>query len=146
MLEPYELSSVECQSLLRAGVVGRMAFAAADGPHIIPLNYSVVDDAIVVRTTPYSLLAAHAREALVAFEVDHFDQERRSGWSVQARGRCHAVEDVDDLARIQSVWAPQPWAKGVRTLFLRLPWGELTGRRLGENGDTWAEPTARRTQ
>ena len=28
-------------------------------------------------------------------------------------------------------WDPRPWAGGSRLLYLRLPWRELTGRRLG---------------
>ncbi len=61
MSESYELSRTECESLLRAGVAGRIAVVAPDGPHLLPINYSVVDEAIVVRTSPYSLLGTHGR-------------------------------------------------------------------------------------
>jgi nitroimidazol reductase NimA-like FMN-containing flavoprotein (pyridoxamine 5'-phosphate oxidase superfamily) len=68
-----------------------VALSAPDGPHIIPLNYSVVDSAIVVRTSPYSVLGTHGRDAMVAFEVDSFDLAREQGWSVVARGRAEVV-------------------------------------------------------
>jgi nitroimidazol reductase NimA-like FMN-containing flavoprotein (pyridoxamine 5'-phosphate oxidase superfamily) len=144
MPESYELNSTDCEGLLRAGAVGRMAVTAPDGPHIIPLNYSVVDDAIVVRTTPYSLLGTHGRNTRVAFEIDQFDHEYHHGWSVQARGLCEAVEHPEDLEHIRSVWSPQPWASGVRTLFLRLRWVELTGRRLGKGWDPFVDLPVRR--
>ena len=87
MAESLELSSQECEDLLRAGVAGRIAVSTPGGPHIIPVNYSVVDGAIVVRTSPYSLLGTHGRNTVLAFEVDHFDHEQQHGWSVVARGR-----------------------------------------------------------
>ncbi len=144
MPESYELDQVECQRLLRAGVAGRIAVVAPDGPHILPVNYSVVDDAVVVRTTPYSLLGTHGRDARVAFEVDQFDHEYQRGWSVQARGRLEVVQDVEELDRIQQVMAPRPWAGGARTLYLRLPWTELTGRRLGAGWDPLQQLPVRR--
>ena len=39
----------------------------------MPMSYSVVDAAIIMRTTPDSVLGLQARGAAVAFEVDHFN-------------------------------------------------------------------------
>ncbi|MES2712231.1 MAG: PQQ-dependent sugar dehydrogenase, partial [Pseudomonadota bacterium] len=47
-----------------------VAFSTPAGPHMVPVNYTVVDDAIVVRTSPYSLLGTHGRNTVVAFGVD----------------------------------------------------------------------------
>lgn len=135
MRDSFDLSKTECETLLRAGVVGRVAVAAPDGPHILPINYSVVDDAIVVRTSPYSLLGTHGRDAILAFEIDQFDYEYQRGWSVMARGRSEVVQDPGELEHIRSVWAPHPWAAGVRPLFIRMRWSELTGRQLGTGWD-----------
>ena len=52
MAEVRELSRSECETLLRRGVVGRVAVAAPSGPHIVPMNYSVIDGSVVVCTTP----------------------------------------------------------------------------------------------
>lgn len=131
MPESFELSNQECQSLLRGGVVGRVAVSTPTGPHIVPVNYSVVDDAIILRTSPYSVLGTHGRNAVLAFEVDYFDHAQQHGWSVQARGRSEVVSDAKELDHIRSVWAPRPWASGARNLFLRISWSELSGRRLG---------------
>ena len=126
----YELGYDECLELLRGGVAGRVAIGSPDGPHIVPVNYTVLDDAIYFRTAPYSVLGTYARNALVAFEVDRLDEAAQLGWSVVARGRCNAVLDPSELRRVSHLAGPRPWAKGQRTLLLALHWRELTGRRL----------------
>jgi nitroimidazol reductase NimA-like FMN-containing flavoprotein (pyridoxamine 5'-phosphate oxidase superfamily) len=133
--EPFELSPEECRELLSAGLVGRVAVCTPVGPHIVPVNYAVVDDAVVIRTTPYSVLGSHARGATLAVEVDQFDYERQRGWSVVARGRAEAVNGAEELNHIRSVWDPHTWATGQRNLYLRMRWSELTGRRLGSGWD-----------
>ena len=133
MPESHELSTHQCESLLRVGMVGRVAFSTPTGPHMVPVNYTVVDDAIVLRTSPYSLLGTHARNTMVAFGVDGFDHGLELGWSVQARGRMEMVTANQELDRIREVSDPRPWANGVRGLYLRLRWTELSGRQLGAN-------------
>ena len=135
MAEPYELSGEECLRLQRSGVVGRIAISSPDGPHIVPVNYSVVGDRLIFRTTPYSLLGTYGRNAQLAFEVDHFDYEQHRGWSVVARGRGDAISDAAEIQRIREQWPPRPWADGQRNLFFKLRWSELSGRRIG-NGWT----------
>lgn len=135
MHDSLELPHEQCEQLLRAGVVGRVAVSTPTGPHIVPVNYSVVGDAIIVRTSPYSLLGTYGRGTTIAFEIDQFDHEYQRGWSVVARGRADVVTEAADLEHIRSVWAPRPWAAGSRTLHLRIPWSELSGRRLGVGWD-----------
>jgi nitroimidazol reductase NimA-like FMN-containing flavoprotein (pyridoxamine 5'-phosphate oxidase superfamily) len=136
--ESFDLNETECTELLRAGLVGRVAACTPNGPHIVPVNYSVVDDAIVLRTTPYSLLGSHARGTVLALEVDQFDYEYQRGWSVVARGRAEVVVDAAELEHIREIWNPTAWASGGRTLYLRMRWSELTGRRLGSGWDPMA--------
>jgi nitroimidazol reductase NimA-like FMN-containing flavoprotein (pyridoxamine 5'-phosphate oxidase superfamily) len=131
-----ELAFDECTRLLQAGVVGRIALVTPQGPHIIPVNYAVVEESIVVAPSPYSALGTYGDASLVAFEVDHFDYESHTGWSVAVRGRAAAVTDPAELQRIRRVWAPRPWAEGSRNLHLRLPWTEVSGRTLGGNLST----------
>ncbi len=131
MGESIELSDAECRELLEAGLVGRVALCTPVGPHLVPVNYAVVDDTVVLRTTPYSILGTQARGAMLAFEVDQLDYERQRGWSVVARGRVEAITAADELRDIRRSWEPNAWADGPRNLFLRLRWSELSGRRLG---------------
>ncbi len=139
-----DLTTQECETLLRAGVVGRVAVSTPMGPHIIPVNYSVVDNAVILRTSPYSVLGTHGRDALLAFEIDMFDYENQNGWSVVARGRGEVITDSAELERIRGLWAPRPWASGSRNLYFRLPWRDLTGRRLGTGWDPLRSVPARR--
>ncbi len=131
MRHSHALRYAECSALLRAGVAGRLALSTPDGPHIVPLNYVVVDSAIIVRTSPYSVLGTHGRDTVVAFEVDHVDPVREGGWSVVARGRAEVVRERGEIDHIHAVCDPRPWASGGRELLVRIRWTELTGRRLG---------------
>jgi hypothetical protein len=140
MAELRELSYAECRGLLVRQRAGRVAVSTPDGPHIVPLNYSVVDESIVFRTTPFSVLATYARNAKLAFEVDHFRDEQQLGWSVVARGRADVVTDPAELDRIRKVAPPAPWADGARNLYFRLGWQELSGRALGRGSLAEGEP------
>jgi hypothetical protein len=140
-----EIGFEECAALLRAGIVGRVAIATQDGPHIVPVNYAVVDEAVVVATSPYSVLGTYGRGGMLAFEVDGFDPETQEGWSVVARGRAEALDPLG-LQQVREHGLPTPWADGTRTLFLRIPWSELSGRRVGKapRGDHQRLATAAR--
>lgn len=131
MRQLVELDRHECELLLRGGGIGRAAFSTPDGPHIVPLNYSVIDEAVVFATTSGSMLAKFADGADLAFEVDSIDFRQQNGWSVVVRGRSEIVTDPEDLRRITSPpWPPRPWAAGTRDTYIRLPLGEVSGRRL----------------
>ena len=145
MAELMELSFEECERLLRGGVAGRVALSTPNGPHIVPVNYSVVDAAIIFRTTPYSVLGTYGRNAQLAFEIDYMDYEGQRGWSVIARGRGDAVSNPRDIQRIREVWPPRPWADGPRNMYFRLPWSELSGRRLGRGWAPDSEMPVHRT-
>ncbi|WP_332643792.1 pyridoxamine 5'-phosphate oxidase family protein [Aeromicrobium sp.] len=146
MPDPVQLSYWQCESILRAEVVGRIAFSAPDGPHIVPINYSVVDEAIIVRTSPDSLLAAHGCGVMVAFEVDYINHNLRRGCSVVARGETEVVTDPAMAAHINQVWEPRPWAGGTRPMLLRLRWSELSGRQLDLSWDPLSEVPLHRTE
>ena len=78
---------------------------------------SVDGDSVLFRVAPYSGLARHLPDALVAFEVDDLDDFTRTGWSVVLRGRIQTVES-DDLPAPEA--RPTPWPEGQRSLHLRL--------------------------
>jgi nitroimidazol reductase NimA-like FMN-containing flavoprotein (pyridoxamine 5'-phosphate oxidase superfamily) len=135
VLDSVELAPEVCRQLLDAGVMGRVALCTPDGPHIVPVNYSVVADSMVFQTTPYSVLGTSGRNSLVAFETDHVDYGSRHAWSVVVRGRCRWVDEPDAVAAIEATWPPRPWAAGSRRLYLRLPLDEVSGRKLGLDWD-----------
>jgi nitroimidazol reductase NimA-like FMN-containing flavoprotein (pyridoxamine 5'-phosphate oxidase superfamily) len=130
MRDVQELSYAECRGLLAGGVLGRVAVCTGNQPRIIPVNYSVVDESVVFRTSAYGVIATHDWRSPIAFEVDHVDLVHQGGWSVVASGPGARVEDAEDLAHIKRTLDPRPWAGGARPLYVRLRWTELTGRRL----------------
>ncbi|MCW2756773.1 MAG: pyridoxamine 5-phosphate oxidase-related, FMN-binding protein [Nocardioidaceae bacterium] len=144
MPESIELDPETCQRLLRADVVGRVAICTATGPHVVPVNYAVVDEFVVFRTTPYSVLGSSGRNSLLAFEIDHLDHDRQHCWSVVARGRCQWVEDMETIAAWEATLGPRPWAAGSRHLYLRLPLTDVTGRKLGLHWNPLDELPVRR--
>ena len=131
MSELRDLSPSECRAHLAEQQVGRAAVVAPDGPHIIPVNYALVDETVVLRTSQGTLLATHGQRAVVAFEVDHLDPVTRSGWSVLVRGSTAPVLDVAQIAHIRRIWEPVPWAGGTRDLYLRLTLAHVSGRQVG---------------
>lgn len=70
--------------------------------------------------------------ALVAFEIDSFDADRRSGWSVMVQGVGHDVTDSLDLTseHLQSVEVLS-WAPGAKPRLLRIVPRTITGRSFG---------------
>lgn len=133
-----DLTAEECLDLLGTDVVGRLAFNTPRGPSIVPVNYTVRQDLVEVRTTSYSELATYAPGARVAFEVDHLDREHRRGWSVVVHGTCERVVDESGAVFEHPGGEPEPWAGGHRTMILHVPTTEVTGRRVG--GSHWPHP------
>jgi nitroimidazol reductase NimA-like FMN-containing flavoprotein (pyridoxamine 5'-phosphate oxidase superfamily) len=129
--ELVDLDYRTCRELLAGGVVGRVAVCTPTGPRILPVNYSVIEEQIVFRTHPYTVLGTYAWNRRLAFEVDQVEYFDHRGWSVVAHGPGELIEDEDRLALIRAFRDPRPWAPGQRLLYVGLRWDELTGRRLG---------------
>jgi nitroimidazol reductase NimA-like FMN-containing flavoprotein (pyridoxamine 5'-phosphate oxidase superfamily) len=127
--ELRDLTPDECRALLSAHGVGRVALTTAQGPAVFPVNYDVVDEALVFRTAVDAAPAA-AVGAEVAFEVDYVDEAMSQGWSVLAVGRAEAVTEPLALRRLENQAHSDPWAGGRRTLWVRIRPARLTGRRI----------------
>ncbi|GGS54819.1 MULTISPECIES: helix-turn-helix domain-containing protein [Streptomyces] len=127
-----ELGEEDCRRLLSTHGVGRIAVSTEAAPVIVPVNYSVVDDAVVFRTQPGTVsLQGLGRE--VAFEVDRVDDALSQGWSVVVRGHAETVTDPDAVRRLAEQAYSTPWAGGERDVWVRIDITALTGRRI----DTW---------
>lgn len=123
------LDEAESLALLAAGDVGRVGVTIGGLPAIFPVNYGVVDNCIVFRTGAGTKLAAAAREAVIAFEVDDYDRADRAGWSVLVVGPSEIVHDADLAFRVLGA-AIEPWAGGIRTSIVRIRPELVTGRRI----------------
>lgn len=124
-----KLMPTECRRLITPGGVGRIAFSAASGPIVVPVNFVVLADTIVVRTAEGTVIDGHAAE-LAALEVDHIDEALCLGWSVLVRGPAHRVAHPAELRRLQEDAAVWPWPGGDREVYVRIVPREITGRRI----------------
>lgn len=124
------LTQAECRRLIAPGGIGRIALVTTSGTVILPVNFAVVANTIVIRTEEGSTIAGHASEP-VTFEVDRIDEALARGWSVLVHGQAHPVlqpgEQRNLLADAASL---QPWPEGEHDLYVRIVPDRITGRRL----------------
>jgi len=120
-----EIDHDECIHLLGSQQVGRIAFTDDSGPDVLPVNYVMDGQDVLITTTGYGALARAATNARVAFEVDELDDYTESAWSVVVRGRATRESPLD-----QPPQRPHPWADGTRTYLLRIRPDTVSGRRL----------------
>jgi len=124
-----KLMPAECRRLIAPGGVGRIAFGSLSGPVVVPVNFAVLADTVVVRTAEGTVIDGHADEQ-VALEVDHIDEALCQGWSVLVRGQAHRVASPAELRRLQEDAAVWPWAGGEREVYVRIVPSQITGRRI----------------
>lgn len=118
----------QCLALLRTQRVGRVGvFTGRAG--VFPVLYALLDDDVVFRTAPGEKLIAAALHREVVFEIDSFDTETRSGWSVNVLGNAEEIVHPDELARADALGL-DPWAGDVRDRYVRIRTTELSGRRI----------------
>lgn len=124
-----ELERSECLELLASKQVGRVAWCGGSGPQVLPVNYTVVDCGILFRTSPYSQIEKSLYETRAAFQVDEIDDFLEAGWSVLVVGSPSYVSDPSDTPQNLKD-RPEPWAPGVRNLYIRIEPESITGRRV----------------
>lgn len=115
----------ECWALLRLGGIGRVAVGRDPAPPlVVPVNFAVADDVIVLRSGPGSKLIA-MRTSRVAFQIDAFDMANRTGWSVLVEGTVNQAtrEPVEGTS-------VEPWAPGAKPFWVRILVDGISGRRI----------------
>jgi uncharacterized protein len=125
------LSAEECRRRLEAGEIGRVAWNTVDGPQVLPVTYRMHKNAVVFRTAAYGPLADLRHVRRVAFEIDEFERETRTGWSVLVSGQSRAAARADELVELWTQADPVPWAPGTRNLFIEISLDQVTGRSIG---------------
>jgi hypothetical protein len=99
---------------------------------IMPINYALIEDRIVFRTGSGTKLEVAERAGRVAFEIDHFDLETGSGWSVVVRGRSEVVTNKKQLFLL-GVTPLEPFVAG-RDRWIMVHPDTITGRRVPPGG------------
>ena len=127
-----ELSATESWALLRQADVGRLAVIVDDRPDIFPVNHLVDHGSVVLRTaqgTKFTGAVGH----WVAFEVDGYDQESGSAWSVVLKGEGQEVNRLYDVLEV--IELPLfPWHTAPKSHFVRIEPYSITGRRFEVTG------------
>lgn len=118
----------ESWTLLRQGVIGRLAVLVDGAPDIFPVNYAVDHGSIVFRTATGTKRSA-ARHGPCAFEVDGYDAATGEAWSVVAKGTVHEVHDVDEVIDLLGL-ALQPWHGSTKPHLMRFVPETVSGRRF----------------
>jgi nitroimidazol reductase NimA-like FMN-containing flavoprotein (pyridoxamine 5'-phosphate oxidase superfamily) len=121
-----DLSPDECWTLAASVPLGRLAWSGPEGPTVVPVNFVVSDGQVHVRTAAYSAQARECDDSPVAFEVDRFDAETRTGWSVLLRGRAHLR-----FGGAAEGGQPEVWPAGAHALLLTIDVDHVSGRRVG---------------
>ena len=123
------LTAAECYDLLSPGGVGRVAFTAADGPVVLPVNYAMVGQTVIFRTAPDTLLTGYL-DGPAGFEVDRLDEALSQGWSVLVTGRAVRVTSEAEVRHLAQHAGVRPWAGGARDVYVRIIPRRITGRRI----------------
>jgi uncharacterized protein len=131
-LEP--LSRYECWQLVTevAGPDGiaRVVWSVADGPAIVPVNYTVADGFLWFQTTADSRVARECCGQRVLVEVDQVHVPSHTGWSVVVAGTATCLDAASDRGLLGNTLLV--WPDGPRDVLVRVAPEELTGRRLGQ--------------
>lgn len=123
-----ELSDAQSWALLRVAVVGRLAVIVDGAPDIFPVNHQVDQGSVVFRTAIGTKLAG-ALGQRVAFEVDGYDPENASAWSVVLKGTAQEVKGLYDMLEAFELQL-FPWHTAPKPFFIRIEPDSLSGRRF----------------
>lgn len=122
------LDRARCLALLQARPVGRLVFTRQALPEVLPVNYRL-DGGIVFRLASRSAAADACRDAVVAFQVDDIDADRRLGWSVTVVGLSGEITDPAERSRLAGL-PLESWLGDSRDHFVRLRLDQVTGREI----------------
>ena len=121
-----ELPETDCWELLRAEEFGRLAFHLVGEVHILPINYATDGRRLYFRTAEGSKLLGLTMNDDVALEIDHYDDDAESAWSVVVRGAAHVLEG--DAAEVVESLPLRPWVPTAKFVVVAIAPSEVTGR------------------
>ena len=123
------LSAQTCWELLASTPVGRVGVLVDSAPEVYPVNYAVDGHSVVFRTDPGNKLRGLGRSPSVCFQIDSFDLDQRTGWSVLVKGRAEEVLDSAELHRMAHIGL-EYWTFGAKDCWVQIIPAEVSGRRI----------------
>lgn len=128
------LSRAECLSYLQTVAVGRLGVSIQALPAILPVNFVLHGDKIVIRSVPGTKLDSATAQAVVAFEADEYGPNGEWGWSVLVQGLAEEVTDPDELAELRELhlaaWA---FPSGEAYRYFTIDTQVISGRRFNKS-------------
>ena len=125
-----ELERSECLELLANGNYGRLGVMVDGYPVVLPMQYALDGERVVLRTNPGSKFS-QAPLANVSFEIDHVDLERETGWSVLVQGVAEDITNAIDTLSVQArELTVDTWAQSPADCWLAIVARKITGRRI----------------
>jgi nitroimidazol reductase NimA-like FMN-containing flavoprotein (pyridoxamine 5'-phosphate oxidase superfamily) len=122
------LDRAEALRLLPWATIGRVGIHSGALPVVLPVNFVLDGDQVVIRAGEGTKLDAATRNAVVAFEADEVDPAYHTGWSVVVTGRAREVTDPAEIERLETLPLPH-WA-GVNGHYITISTDIVSGRRL----------------
>ena len=121
------LSEEECWRLLDGQKIGRLATSVAGEPEIFPVNFTLANHVVYLRTKPGTKLAEITLSPRVALEVD----EIRDGyaWSVVLKGRARRLSSERDIEEARATGLLSYLDDG-KSEWIRIVPNEISGRSL----------------
>lgn len=120
------LTVEECWERLRDEEFARLAFHLVGEVYLLPINYATDGRRLYFRTAQGSKLLGVTMNQDVALEIDHYDDDAESAWSVVVRGSAevlhgHAAEVVETLPL-------RSWVPTAKYIVVAIAPTEVTGR------------------
>lgn len=125
-----ELSRVECDRLLAANDVARLAATSGAMPIIFPVRYAMLGGDPVFRTVQGGRLHRASLDQVLCLEIDHFGLVGDPGWSVVVIGKGSAVNDPAVIDACEQLTPTAWWSEPQGDAFVRLQATVVNGRRL----------------
>jgi hypothetical protein len=137
------LTPAECRRLLASVPIGRLTFTEGALPTIQPVHFAVRGDEVLIPARRGGKVEAASKGAVVAFEVDEYDEAARTGWSVTVVGPSLVLSDPAEVALIEDAGLT-PWAPGPNGCVVAVRIARITGRRLSRPAPQQGGPPAQR--
>ena len=119
----------ECLLHLASVPVARIGLSVQALPVILPVNFVIDGDEIVIRSPHGAKAEAALSGSVVAVEADDYDPFAHTGWSVLVQGRTRVVEDPDEIVRFGRL-PVQAWGTRDSDRWIAVAIEVVTGRRV----------------
>jgi hypothetical protein len=119
----------ECLLHLASVAVARIGLSVQALPVILPVNFVIDGDEIIIRSPRGGKAEAALHGSVVAVEADEYDPFAHTGWSVLVRGRSRVVDDPDEIVRLDQL-PVQAWGTRDGDRWIAVSMEVVSGRRV----------------